>query len=89
MAYHRYRQNKIRVVFFTSLPRVSILPIVIVKLSLGKLVGHNSLLVSWELSWFNSFRAVGTVIEERDGMIKRDFPWKFIRFILFMPTIDF
>ncbi len=85
MAYHRYRQNNNSggVFYFTA--ALSILPIVIVKLS-PAMVGHNSLLGFLGISYL-TFRAVGTVIETRDGMIKEISPWKFIRFILFMPTI--
>src|SRR5699024_8201651 len=85
MAYHRYRQNhnSSGVFYFTA--ALSILPIVIVKLS-PAMVGHNSLLGFLVISYL-TFRAVGTVIETRDGMIKEISPWKFIRFILFMPTI--
>ena len=79
MAYH----NSSGVFYFTA--ALSILPIVIVKLS-PAMVGHNSLLGFLGISYL-TFRAVGTVIETRDGMIKEISPWKFIRFILFMPTI--
>lgn len=85
MWYHHYRQAHNSSGVFYLVSALSILPIVIVKLS-PAMVGHNSLLGFLGISYL-TFRAVGTVIETRDGMIKDISPWKFIRFILFMPTI--
>lgn len=85
MAYHRYRQNNNSSLIFYLACAVSILPIVIVKLS-PAMVGHNSLLGFLGISYL-TFRAVGTVIETRDGMVKQITPWSFIRFMVFMPTI--
>ncbi|MDO4903515.1 MAG: D-alanyl-lipoteichoic acid biosynthesis protein DltB [Limosilactobacillus sp.] len=85
MFYCRYRQqnNSSLVFYFTAF--LSVLPLAIVKLT-PAMVGHNSLLGFLGISYL-TFRAVGTIIETRDGMVKELSPWHFIRFLLFMPTI--
>ncbi len=85
MFYSHYRKHQNSAGIFYLISGLSILPLVIVKLS-PAMVGHNSLLGFMGISYL-TFRAVGTVIETRDGMIKSISLWKFIRFILFMPTI--
>ena len=85
MGYFKYRRKQNSSGIFYLVTALSILPIVIVKLS-PAMIGHNSLLGFLGISYL-TFRAVGTVIETRDGMVKELSIWKFIRFMLFMPTI--
>lgn len=85
IGYFKYRRKQNSSGIFYLVTALSILPIVIVKLS-PAMIGHNSLLGFLGISYL-TFRAVGTVIETRDGMVKDLSAWKFIRFMLFMPTI--
>lgn len=83
--YHHYRQTRNSSGVFYLFSLLSLIPIIVVKLS-PAMVGHNSLLGFLGISYL-TFRAVGTIIETRDGMVKEITPWHFIRFMLFMPTI--
>lgn len=85
MYYHHYRQSKNSTGIFYLFSFLSLIPIIVVKLS-PAMLGHNSLLGFLGISYL-TFRAVGTIIETRDGMVKELSPWHFIRFMLFMPTI--
>ena len=85
MHYHHYRKDNNSTGVFYLFSLLSLIPIIIVKLS-PAMVGHNSLLGFLGISYL-TFRAVGTIIETRDGMVKEITPWHFIRFMLFMPTI--
>ncbi len=85
MSYYHYRQNHNAGGVFYVTVFLSLLPIVIVKVT-PAMVGHNSLLGFLGISYL-TFRAAGTIIETRDGAVKDINWWKFIRFILFMPTI--
>lgn len=85
MYYHHYRKDNNSTGVFYLFSLLSLIPIIIVKLS-PAMVGHNSLLGFLGISYL-TFRAVGTIIETRDGMVKEITPWHFIRFMLFMPTI--
>ena len=85
MYYHHYRKTNNSTGVFYLFSFLSLIPIIIVKLS-PAMVGHNSLLGFLGISYL-TFRAVGTIIETRDGMVKEITPWHFIRFMLFMPTI--
>lgn len=85
MYYHHYRQSANSAGIFYLFTALSIIPLVIVKLT-PAMVGHNSLLGFLGISYL-TFRAAGTIIETRDGMVKDISAWKFIRFMLFMPTL--
>ncbi len=85
MSYYHYRQNHNAGGVFYVTVFLSLLPIVIVKVT-PAMVGHNSLLGFLGISYL-TFRAAGTIIETRDGAVKDINWWKFIRFMLFMPTI--
>ncbi len=85
MFYHHYRQHNNASGVFYLLVALSIAPLVIVKLT-PAMVGHNSLLGFLGISYL-TFRAAGTIIETRDGMVKDISAWKFIRFMVFMPTL--
>ena len=85
MYYHHYRQKNNASGVFYLMVALSIAPLVIVKLT-PAMVGHNSLLGFLGISYL-TFRAAGTIIETRDGMVKDISAWKFIRFMLFMPTL--
>ncbi len=85
MSYFKYRQIKNQTSVFYGAVFLSILPLVIVKLT-PAMVGHSSLLGFMGISYL-TFRATGTIIETRDGMIKELKWWELIRFMSFMPTI--
>lgn len=85
IAYFNYRQRQNAAGVFYLAAAVSLLPIVIVKFS-PAMVGHNSLLGFLGISYL-TFRAVGTIIETRDGAVKELKWWEFIRFMVFMPTL--
>ena len=85
MWYYHYRQQKNASGVFYLLVFLSLLPIIIVKFT-PAMVGHNSLLGFLGISYL-TFRAAGTIIETRDGAVKELNWWKFIRFMVFMPTI--
>lgn len=85
MGYYHYRQKKNASGVFYVTVFLSLLPIVIVKVT-PAMVGHNSLLGFLGISYL-TFRAAGTIIETRDGAVKDINWWKFVRFMLFMPTI--
>lgn len=83
--YFHYRQKQNTSWVFYLLSFLSIFPLVIVKIA-PAMVGHNSLLGFMGISYL-TFRAVGTIIETRDGLLKELSWWQFIRFMVFMPTI--
>lgn len=83
--YFHYRQQKNNSLVFYVTVALSLLPIVIVKFT-PAFVGHNSLLGFLGISYL-TFRAAGTIIETRDGVVKELKWWEFIRFMLFMPTL--
>lgn len=85
MGYYHYRQKNNAGGVFYLIVFLSLLPIVIVKVT-PAMVGHNSLLGFLGISYL-TFRAAGTIIETRDGAVKEINWWKFVRFMLFMPTI--
>ena len=83
--YYHYRQKANKGWVFYITVTLSLLPIVIVKFT-PAMTGHNSLIGFLGISYL-TFRAAGTVIETRDGAVKDYSWWKFIRFMVFMPTI--
>ncbi len=83
--YYRYRKHANNKYVFYITTFLSLLPIVIVKFT-PAMTGHNSLIGFLGISYL-TFRAAGTVIETRDGAVNDLTWWKFIRFMVFMPTI--
>ena len=65
---------------------LSILPLFFVKVT-PAIYGHQSLLGFLGISYL-TFRAVGMMIELRDGVLKDFNLWEFLRFMLFMPTFS-
>ena len=65
---------------------LSILPLFFVKVT-PAIYGHQSLLGFLGISYL-TFRAVGMIIELRDGVLKDFSLWEFLRFMLFMPTFS-
>ena len=65
---------------------LSILPLFFVKVT-PAIYGHQSLLGFLGISYL-TFRAVGMMIELRDGVLKDFSLWEFLRFMLFMPTFS-
>ncbi len=66
---------------------LSILPLVIVKVTPAINNGHNSLLGFLGISYI-TFKVVGMLMEIRDGMIKEFSFNKILHFLLFFPTIS-
>lgn len=85
ISYFHYRQKQNASAIFYLAVFLSLLPIIIVKFS-PAMVGHSSLLGFLGISYL-TFRAAGTIIETRDGVVKDLNWWKFVRFMAFMPTI--
>lgn len=83
--YYHYRQQHNQSWVFYLITLLTLIPLIIVKVS-PAMVGHDSLLGFMGISYM-TFRATGTVIETRDGMVKDFSWWTFVRFMLFMPTI--
>ncbi|WEV45214.1 D-alanyl-lipoteichoic acid biosynthesis protein DltB [Streptococcaceae bacterium ESL0687] len=83
-SYLTYRKNSNNTLVFYLMTFLSILPLVIVKVS-PALLGHNSLLGFIGISYL-TFRSTGMVMTARDGVISGFNPWMFFKFVLFMPT---
>ncbi|WP_165211901.1 D-alanyl-lipoteichoic acid biosynthesis protein DltB [Streptococcus tangpeifui] len=66
---------------------LSILPLVFVKVAPTISHGFGSLFGFLGISYL-TFRAVGMIIEMRDGVLKEFTLWQFLRFLLFMPTFS-
>lgn len=86
LGYAKYRSKKDATSVFYLTSALSILPLFLVKVT-PAINGHQSLLGFLGISYI-TFRAVGTIIECRDGVIKSVNIWDFLRFMLFMPTFS-
>lgn len=85
--YHRYRSVKNSAIVFYLYTALSILPLFIVKLTPALDNDKPSIIGFLGISYL-TFRAVGMIIEMRDGVQKDFKPWHFLRFMVFMPTIS-
>jgi D-alanyl-lipoteichoic acid biosynthesis protein DltB len=85
-SYMRYREKANSKYIFYLMTVLSLLPLIIVKLT-PALLGHNSLLGFLGISYL-TFRATGMVMTARDGVISGFYPARFLRFVLFMPTFS-
>ncbi|WP_155287387.1 D-alanyl-lipoteichoic acid biosynthesis protein DltB [Lacticaseibacillus zhaodongensis] len=86
-AYAHYRKhNNAGWVYYLTLFAV-ILPLAIVKITPAVAGGQPSLIGFLGISYL-SFKAIGTLMEMRDGAIKELRPLLYLSFLLFMPTIS-
>ncbi|MDI4584541.1 D-alanyl-lipoteichoic acid biosynthesis protein DltB [Oenococcus sp. UCMA 14587] len=86
-AYHQYRIRKNNTLFFYLATFLSIMPLTIVKITPAVNQGAPSIIGFLGISYL-TFRAVGMIMEMRDG-VQKDFRWwSFLRFMVFMPTIS-
>ncbi|MBS9337010.1 D-alanyl-lipoteichoic acid biosynthesis protein DltB [Fructobacillus parabroussonetiae] len=86
--YITYRKKYNNGLVFYGTVALSILPIILVRLS-GAGIFHTqlSLLGFLGISYL-TFRSTGMIIEARDGAVKNFHPVMFLRFMLFMPTLS-
>ena len=84
--YKRYRKQRDSKWIFYLVSFLSLLPIIFVKVS-PAIHGSQSLFGFLGISYL-TFRAVGIIVELRDGVIKDLTVWQFLRFLLFMPTFS-
>lgn len=82
---YRKRANSSGVFYFWSF--LSVLPLAFVKVAPTISHGFASLFGFLGISYL-TFRAVGMIIEMRDGVLKEFTLWQFLRFLLFMPTFS-
>jgi membrane protein involved in D-alanine export len=82
-AYRKKADNKW--LFYTSVV-LSLLPLIIVKLT-PAVIGANSLLGFLGISYL-TFRTVAMLMEMRDGELHDVSLWSFFRFMIFLPTIS-
>jgi membrane protein involved in D-alanine export len=83
--YCHYRQFANDNKLFYLIVLAALIPILIVKIT-PALTKQNSLIGFLGISYL-TFRAVGTIIETRDGMLKEIKTFHFIRFMAFMPAL--
>lgn len=85
-AYQYYRQKADNKWVFYSSVLLSILPLIIVKVT-PAVLGVNSLLGFLGISYL-TFRTVAMIMEMRDGELSAVSFWSFFRFMIFLPTIS-
>lgn len=82
--YMTYRKKANNSIVFYVMTFLSVLPLLMVKLT-PALLGHHSFLGFMGISYL-TFRATGMVMTARDGVISDFNPAMFFKFVLFMPT---
>ena len=85
--YFNYRKNKNSGVIFVLAVILSILPLVIVKITPAIDAGKESIIGFLGISYL-TFKTVGMIMEIRDGIIKELGLWETLHFLLFFPTIS-
>lgn len=85
-SYKVYRSKRDSKWIFYLHAALAVLPLAFVKVE-PAISGHQSLLGFLGISYL-TFRAVGTIIELRDGVLTDFSVWEFLRFLLFMPTFS-
>ncbi len=85
--YAAYKKHANQTWVFVSMVSLSIMPLVIVKLTPAIEVGQQSLIGFLGISYL-TFKSVQMIMEMRDGTIKKFVPIMFARFLLFFPTIS-
>lgn len=87
LSYKAYRRRANSSGVFYVWTFLSILPLAFVKVAPTISHGFASLFGFLGISYL-TFRAVGMIIEMRDGVLKEFTLWQFLRFLLFMPTFS-
>ncbi|MFT8470296.1 D-alanyl-lipoteichoic acid biosynthesis protein DltB [Oenococcus sp.] len=85
--YHVYRNRQNKAWVFYLAVFASILPLIIVKMTPAIDEGAKSIIGFLGISYL-TFRAVGVIMEMRDGVQKDFKAWHFFRFMVFMPTLS-
>ena len=85
--YFNYRKKKNSGVIFVLAVILSILPLVIVKITPAIDAGKESIIGFLGISYL-TFKTVGMIMETRDGIIKELGLWETLHFLLFFPTIS-
>lgn len=85
--YHQYRKKFDTFIVFALSVFLAVLPLVFVKVTPAIEDGNNSLFGFLGISYL-TFRSVAMIMEMRDGVLKEITLPKFLRFMLFMPTIS-
>lgn len=85
--YTSYRKHKNQTSIFVGAVILAIIPLVIVKLTPAIQNGQQSLIGFLGISYL-TFKAVQTIMESRDGVLKAFNPWFFLQFLVFFPTIS-
>ncbi|QEA52476.1 D-alanyl-lipoteichoic acid biosynthesis protein DltB [Loigolactobacillus coryniformis] len=85
--YVRYKKRANQTWVFVVAVLLSILPLVIVKITPAVQVGRQSLVGFLGISYL-TFKSVQMIMETRDGTIKKFDPIMFARFLLFFPTVS-
>ena len=86
-AYNWYRKKKNAGPVFVLAVILAIAPLVVVKLTPLMENGANSIIGFLGISYL-TFKAVQTIMEIRDGVLKDYNPWFFLQFMAFFPTIS-
>lgn len=85
--YAHYRRRNNRTVYFYLAVLLSSLPLIIVKVTPAIAGGQPSLIGFLGISYL-TFKAVQTLMELRDGVLKDYSPKLFLHFLLFFPTLS-
>ena len=87
-SYHHYRKQRNNKWIFYLWVFLSVFPLAWTKVSpLMTIDNHQSLFGFLGISYL-TFRAVGMIMEMRDGVLTEFTLWEFLRFLLFMPTFS-
>lgn len=85
--YHRYRSKKNQAGIFYTAVFLSILPLVLVKITPFFDNGNASIVGFLGISYL-TFKSVQMIMEMRDGVLKSYSPLHYVQFLLFFPTIS-
>lgn len=85
-AYHLYRSKNNNSWIFYGAVFLSIIPLIFDKVTPA--VDHEPSILSFLGISYLTFRTVQMIMEMRDGVITEFYPWRFIQFLIFFPTIS-
>lgn len=85
--YTSYRKKNNQTGIFVATVILAIIPLVIVKLTPAIQEGKQAIIGFLGISYL-TFKAVQTIMESRDGVLKDFSPWFFLQFLVFFPTIS-
>lgn len=85
--YTSYRKKNNQTGIFVATVILAIIPLVIVKLTPAIQEGQKAIIGFLGISYL-TFKAVQTIMESRDGVLKDFSPWFFLQFLVFFPTIS-